>query len=146
VAGYSDTSFLVSLYTPDLKSAEASSVYAAEGAPRLWLTPFGEAEFLNALELRAFRKELDDQEADAYARAFRHDIRGGSFESRPVPVMTYERAILLSRRHTRQLGTRGMDILHVAIALELKASVFFTFDQTQRKLAHAAGLTVRPPR
>ena len=101
---------------------------------------------MNALELRVFRRELEPKEADAYLDALHGDIKAGSFVRRAVPVMAYERAILLSRRHTRQLGTRGMDILHVAIALEARAEVFFTFDRGQRRLARAAGLTVRPGR
>jgi len=38
------------------------------------------------------------------------------------------------------LGTRTLDTLHVACALELKAERFWTFDQRQAKLAKAAGL------
>ena len=33
-----------------------------------------------------------------------------------------------------------MDVLHVAIALELHASTFLTFDRGQTKLAKLAGL------
>jgi predicted nucleic acid-binding protein len=39
-----------------------------------------------------------------------------------------------------QLGTRTLDTLHVASALELGASEFWTFDQRQQKLAKAVGL------
>ena len=46
----------------------------------------------------------------------------------------------LGRRHTETLGARGMDILHVASALALKASQFVTFDERQRKVARLAGL------
>jgi predicted nucleic acid-binding protein len=42
------------------------------------------------------------------------------------------------------LGTRSLDIFHVACALELKSRYFLTFDQRQQKLASAVGLkTVR---
>jgi hypothetical protein len=39
---------------------------------------------------------------------------------------------------------RSLDILHVAIALELGATLFLTFDHAQKRLAQAAGLKVRP--
>jgi hypothetical protein len=37
-----------------------------------------------------------------------------------------------------------LDILHVAIALELRAGIFFTFDRRQSRLARRAGMIVRP--
>ena len=39
-----------------------------------------------------------------------------------------------------------MDVIHVAIALELKVTDFFTFAKDQAKLARRAGLAVRPRR
>ncbi len=145
MSSYADTSFLISLFTPDANSVEASHLFAGSTRPFL-LTPFGEAEFVNTLELRVFRSELDPAEADAYFRAFHADIDAGTFSRRTVPITAYERAVALSRRHTRRLGTRALDVLHVAIAIELGAEVFFTFDHGQRRLARAAGLAVRPGR
>lgn len=138
---YADTSYLVSLYTPDANSVEASELFAS--ATPLSLTPFGELEFVNALELRVFRKELAPVEVDAYLRAFQEDINAGLFVRRAIPAVAYERAMILAKAHTRELGARGMDILHVAIAIELAAGTFFTLDRVQRRLARAAGLTVR---
>jgi len=54
------------------------------------------------------------------------------------------RADDLSKRHTITDGHRSLDILHVATALQLEAEVFLTFDERQRKLAHAEGLKVKP--
>jgi predicted nucleic acid-binding protein len=143
---YADTSFLISLYTPDSNSAEASALYLKQEDPFLW-TPFGEAEFVNAIELRVFRKEVSAAQAERSLRDFQTDFDAGSFGvSRPVPAASYERAILLARRYTRQTGTRGMDVLHVAVALEIRAEVFYTFDRLQGKLATRVGLTVRPGR
>ena len=48
----------------------------------------------------------------------------------------------LGRRHTEALGARGLDILHVAAALALKARRFVTHDERQRELARLAGLEV----
>jgi len=50
------------------------------------------------------------------------------------------RAAELSQRHTPKLGTRSLDVLHVACALELKLRHFLTFDRRQQQLATAAGL------
>jgi len=48
----------------------------------------------------------------------------------------------LGRRYGPQLGTRTVDTLHVACALELKAERFWTFDERQAKLARARGLKI----
>jgi predicted nucleic acid-binding protein len=138
--GYSDTSFLVSLYTPDANSVPARSALI-EGRGLL-ITPFGEFEFANAIELRVFRKEITRSQANASLGKFRSN--SSIFVFRPIPQLTFERAMQLSREHTPELGVRGMDVLHVAIALELGAAVFFTFDRGQRRLARAAGLKIRP--
>jgi predicted nucleic acid-binding protein len=146
MSAYADTSLLVSLYTKDSKSAEASKLF------RGWedlvvVTPFGEAEFVNSIELRVFRKEISSTQAENSLRDFQRDLNVGSFlASRPVPPDAYERAQLLSRRYTRQIGVRGMDVIHVAIALELNAETFLTFDKNQANLAKRAGLSVRPRR
>jgi hypothetical protein len=54
------------------------------------------------------------------------------------------RAELLSRRHTKTGGHRGLNILHVATALHLEASELLSFDKNQRRLARAAGFEVSP--
>jgi predicted nucleic acid-binding protein len=143
---YADTSFLVSLYTSDSNSEEAFALSSAATAI-FSITPFGEAEFVNTIELRVFRKEVSSAQAERSLQDFQRDLDARSFlEQRPIPSACFEQAFLLSRRHTRLLGTRGVDILHVAIALELKTSVFYTFDRGQAKLAKRAGLPVRPGR
>jgi predicted nucleic acid-binding protein len=43
---------------------------------------------------------------------------------------------------TARIGTRSLDLIHVAAAIVLRADVFHTFDDRQRKLAGAAGLVV----
>ena len=144
--GYADSSFLISLYTQDANSTEAAQALLNRPEPIL-VTPFGEAEFVNSVEQRLFRKEVGVAQAERSLLAFQRDLDAASFLiGRPVPDAAYERAILLSRQHTRVLGTRGMDVIHVAIALELKVAAFFTFDKDQAKLARRAGLTVRPGR
>ena len=49
-----------------------------------------------------------------------------------------------SNTYTKAEGYRAFDVLHVATALHLSAREFLSFDDRQRKLAKAEGLTVRP--
>lgn len=57
-----------------------------------------------------------------------------------MPESAFLRARHLSRDYTQLIGIRTADLLHVAIALELKATMLLSFDVQQRKLAEAVGL------
>ena len=50
------------------------------------------------------------------------------------------RANELSAIHSKDLLIRGMDLFHVAVALESGCEDFVTFDAEQAALASAAGL------
>ncbi len=52
------------------------------------------------------------------------------------------RAEELAIRHTPATLCRSLDTLHVALALELGATEFYTFDTRQATMARAAGLAV----
>jgi len=56
-----------------------------------------------------------------------------------------DQAAELSRQYTPTLGTRSLDVLHVASALALGMRQFVTYDERQARLAEACGLkAVRP--
>jgi predicted nucleic acid-binding protein len=57
-----------------------------------------------------------------------------------------DRAAELSRTFSRKFGTRSLDVIHVASALEMKFRSFVTFDRRQQNLAKAVGLKVVAPR
>jgi predicted nucleic acid-binding protein len=140
---YADTSFVVSLYVPDVHSPAAIAAMGKTGGPVL-ITALIEVELCNAIELRVFRKELTGQQGKAAAQAFEEDLQNGVFSLQPLPAATFGQAKRLARQHTASLGTRTLDLLHVAAALTLGADSIFSFDASERKLAHAAGLHVRP--
>jgi predicted nucleic acid-binding protein len=141
---YCETSFLVSLYTPDANSVKAASYIAKAGGP-FPLTPFGEAELANAMELRVFRREVTSGEAKTALATLASHIASGVFYTAPMPAAVYDMSMRLSRKHTATLGTRTLDILHVASALALKAERFYTFDRRQAQLARLAGLKTPVP-
>jgi hypothetical protein len=136
---------MASLYGADSNSAQAVRQLELLN-PSILVTPFSELELLTAFEASAFRKLLTEAEADASMQAFRADLAMGVLSRKPLPQNTFARAIMLSQLYARTLGSRTLDILQVAIALELEAEVFFTFDKDQANLAKRAGLTVRPRR
>lgn len=136
---YVDTSFLVSLYSPDANSAAAARAMQASPADR-FLTVFGELELVNALGLRLFRKEITAEQAKSSLKDFESDLRDGVFQLRALTEPVFERALRLSRQTTPRLGTRSADVLHVAAALELGVDRLYSFDERQRKLARAVRL------
>lgn len=141
MSAYADTSTLVSLYVLDANSVRAAAQIKSAELPVL-LTLFNEVELTNAFQLRLFRKEAVAAQIRAAQNLFEQDIESGIFEIRALSSAVFDRARRLSEKHTARLGTRTLDILHVAAALVLKADTFYTFDASQAKLARAEGLIV----
>jgi hypothetical protein len=50
----------------------------------------------------------------------------------------------LSDRYSPTVGTRSLDLLHVAAAMLLQADTFFSFDERQRQAAKGEGMAVKP--
>lgn len=142
---YADTSFLVSLYGNDPNAIRAVREFQ-QSRPTVLITPFNELEFVTAFEAIVFRKIASTAEVEATIRAFHSDIEIGALRRHSMPVRAFEQATSLSRRYTKTLGCRTLDILHVGIAVELEVEAFLTFDKEQGVLARHAGLTVRPGR
>lgn len=139
---YPDTGFLVSLFGEDNHSQAATELVKSD--PLFLLTPLGEAEFVNALELQVFRKHWTRHEAREVHNEFLASQAAAIIRREPFPLEAWDRAMFLSRRHGAAFGTRTLDVLHVASALVLKPDVFFTFDKRQSQLAKAEGLRVLP--
>jgi predicted nucleic acid-binding protein len=73
---------------------------------------------------------------------FSKDVHDGLIRIVPISAATFAHARRIARTQTRLLGTRSLDVLHVASALALRASSFCTFDKNQARLAGALGLRV----
>ncbi len=139
---YADASFLVSLYFLDAHSAEAERRVQKSG-PELVLTPLAELELINALQLRLFRREAFASEIQAATNDLAKDMRDGVYSAVAMPVNAYELAQRISTRKSAALGTRTLDILHVACATLLQVDRFWTFDDRQAQLARAEGLKLQ---
>jgi predicted nucleic acid-binding protein len=141
---YADTSFLVSLYVLDDNSIRASAGLGRLSLP-IVLTPLTETEIANAFQLRIFRKDSSKDNIKISTDLFNGDVRAGMFELKSLGTQVYRQAAEIAARRTATLGTRTLDLLHVASALVLQADVFCTFDRSQAKLATAEGLKVMVP-
>ena len=104
-------------------------------------------EIPNAIRLKRFRGEITEAEEGEAIRAFRADIEAGRL-ARPGYDLAevFNRAERLSAEHSRTIGSRSLDILHVAAALECRCAGLASFDERQRRIASLAGLDVTPVR
>jgi predicted nucleic acid-binding protein len=130
---------VVSLYVPDSNSVQAAAMVSSSIGP-IVASSVVLLETTNAFELRVFRGLATRRNAANALNDFESDIQRGVFQILPVPPAAWTAAGKLSRSHSARLGTRSMDILHVAIAMVLRADTFLTFDRNQSALARAEGL------
>jgi hypothetical protein len=117
---YADTSLLISLYGRDANTFAAVSLIRRY-RPTFFLTPFGEAEFTNAIEARVFQRQWTAAEAQAMHDRFRFHLAGGLFQVEDLDPQVWSLAMTLSRRHSAKLGTRTLDVLHVPLGRDPQA-------------------------
>ncbi|MDP9291630.1 MAG: type II toxin-antitoxin system VapC family toxin [Verrucomicrobiota bacterium] len=141
---YPDSSFLMSLVCKDTRSRQALA-YMARVKESLRFTPLHRIEVRNALRNIAGHGEISEQEQRTAFLQIEEDLREGMLVHVSVNwTDVFRRADELSEKHAASNGQRTIDLLHVAIALECGAETFLSFDNRQRRLAKAAGLTVKP--
>lgn len=139
-----DTSFLFSLFGGDANTATAQ-VWAQQASQPIVVTPLNRYEFGNAVRFAAFRKAISRTDALGSLAAFDADLKHGILQFIPCDLAAVvAEAERLSEQYTFTTGHRSFDILHIASARVLKATMILTFDLNQRKLAHAVQLPVGP--
>lgn len=143
---YFDTSILVKSYVFEETSASAIELIESSINPVV-CSHLHAIEIPNAIRLKRFRGEISPAEESTAIRAFRDDVECGRLQ-RPGYDLgeVFMRAERLSAKHSGEMGTRSLDILHIAVALLIRCSGFASFDTRQRKLAEAEGLQTIPSR
>jgi predicted nucleic acid-binding protein len=142
VSSYADTSFLCSLYAPDVHTRRVIARMRRQGLP-LPFTWLHQLELRNALRLRVFRREITAAQREASLNMMLADLAAGVLAAAsPALAAVMIEAERLSAAHSEKLGTRSLDILHVASALVLGSASFLTFDRRQAALARVSGLKV----
>lgn len=105
------------------------------------LTPLHRVELTAAWHLKIFRKELDHATVEQALNDLESDVAAGVWVSPEYDLVdVHFRAETLAQKHAATLGTRTLDILHVAAAMALGSWHFVTGDNRQAALAKAAGL------
>ena len=141
---YFDSGVLLKLYLREPNSPQAVALVRERGA-RPPLTALHRLEMKAAIGQKLGRGEITTMERDALLVDFENDISAGVFAV-PAPdwPAVFARAESLAVVHSSSSLCRSLDTLHVALALELGATEFCTFDLRQAVMAKAGKLTVVP--
>jgi hypothetical protein len=144
MVAFADTGFIASLYLEETTSKAADAALGGRRGP-LPLTPLVALELRNAFNRAVQRGRITLTQRDAIWQDVEADIAGGFLVPTPVPSgPLHDKARQLSDRHTPMLGSRSLDLLHVAAALVLESKIFFSFDDRPRKAAASEGMKVKP--
>lgn len=139
---YVDTSVIMKLYIKEKYSRKVSH-WLRENGEAIPLTNFHTLEFLNALHLKQFRREISHIQIQQVLSKFdEHQGKGVYYHPQINWTETLGYAHDLVQKHTSKTGSRTLDILHVASALAIKAKRFLTLDGRQSQLASLAGLQI----
>jgi predicted nucleic acid-binding protein len=137
-----DTSVIVKLYIKEEYSQE-SSCWLKENNEAIPLTSFHDLELINAIHLKQFRTEITQEENHLIMSRFEEHEKSGIYYRPQLDWSAiFINAIELSKKHSSGIGSRALDILHVASALSISADRFLTLDGRQTRLAALAGLKI----
>jgi len=144
VIAYADTSWWVAFKNSgDSQHQAAVSLWDLSDDVSVIWTPWQRVEVFNAIRQVEKLGFLRAVTAGVVIRNLEREVRLGYW---PHVEFDWADAVRtandLSADHSRNLLIRGMDLFHVAIALEVGAEKFLSFDGEQAALAEAAGLEV----
>lgn len=140
---YAGTSFWFSLLL-DERFTKQAHTFLQSKAWILTVSRLVELEMVNGLQLRIYRKEITQPHAALVWDQFRQREINGSYVLDRDDLGIFPKAMELSRQHSRRLGTRSLDVWHVAFAREKKSAWFLSYDKKQRDLARVVGMKLNP--
>jgi predicted nucleic acid-binding protein len=144
-AVYADPSALLKLYLHEPES-RIMAAWRTEARGPLSVTHHGRVELVNGIAQAAHRKLISQLAFDGALAALDDDFAQGRYvQADLLWRAALSRAAKLSREYSRHLGTRTLDVLHVASALELGFSIFISFDIRLQNLVKAVGLELLVP-
>jgi hypothetical protein len=145
VSLYYDSGVLVKLYVREPVS-DAVTAFVARRGEAIAINGLHELEIRNALRLKRFRAEIDAGQLAASMAMLAGDIARrrlirAAFDWRLVR----DEAERLSGIASETIGTRTIDLLHVAAALSNGVTGLVSLDHRQSAAARLAGLEVIEP-
>jgi predicted nucleic acid-binding protein len=138
---YFDTSCLVALYVPNEHTAAALRHRARTGRRSILFTPLHRLELRTTVRQCAYGGLIRQADARHVLRHIEEDLDDGTLIHEPLNwTESLQQADAVAERLAWTRPCRSLDLWHVAIALEIQAGSFVTFDKDQSVLAQAAGL------
>ena len=139
---YLDTSVIVKLYIKEEYSRDTSH-WLKENNEAIPLPSFHALDLINAIHLKQFKTEITlDETRLIMSRFAEHEKSGIYYRPQLDWSAIFNHAIDLSKKYSASIGSRSLDILHVASALSINADRFLTLDDRQTRLAALAGLKI----
>jgi predicted nucleic acid-binding protein len=141
---YADTSWWLGYKCRrDTQHPEALSLFDREPEAEVLWTPWQRVEVFNGFCQAERAGLLRKGDSRQIIRLLEQEIRIGYW---PHAEFDWRDAVRtageLRAEHSLKMLVRGMDLFHVAIAIEVGAEALLTFDGDQIELAEAAGLKV----
>ena len=144
MTAYADTSWWLAYKSRrDANHEIAITLFNHHPLARVVWTPWHRVEVFNAFRQLERIGAIEAGEARNQVRLLEQEVRLGywphmEFDWRDAVRTAGE----LSAEHGLSIPIRGMDLFHVAIAIEVGADALLTFDQEPQALAEAAGVRV----
>jgi predicted nucleic acid-binding protein len=148
---YADTSFIVASKVRRDTFFDVALDFFEEHQGDVWLwSPWHRFEVFNSIRQLTSHPEakrrLREPEAKALINRIETDVRLGYFTHMEADWRDVLRtAGELSAGHSFALAARAADLLHLAYAKELAATIFISFDTNQISLAKATGMKAINP-
>jgi predicted nucleic acid-binding protein len=141
---YGDTSWWIACkITDDANHRAAVRVFDLFPDIQVIWTPWQRVEVFNSLRQLERAGIIIPGKARELIRLLEQEVRLGYWPHTEFDWRDAVRtACELSAEHGLSVPIRGMDLFHIAIAIEVGADAILTFDQEQQALAEVAGVRV----
>lgn len=137
---YIDSSVLVKLYYPEPES-KVFSEWIRNQKQTILFTHFHELEITNAFALKVFRNEISEKSFNDLQSIIVKDKALGVLDViNPDWSDVLLVSLKISKRMSPSVGSRSLDIIHVASADILDCDTFLTNDKRQLDAAGRIGL------
>jgi predicted nucleic acid-binding protein len=143
---YADASFVIALFViGDDHWHKAWQWWRQNQGPTILVSRLTLFEAENSIRGLGASKQCRPSAVRASIEGIKRAHLEGVLVRRNVPEhRLYPQAVRLSQYHTVSCTFGALDIVHVAIALDLRVETLLSFDERQRELAMAEGLSVQP--
>jgi predicted nucleic acid-binding protein len=139
---YFDTGLLVKLYLTEQNSSEATAFIQSYGTP-ICFCGLQQTELRNALYRKCGRREITERQLAVALKDVQADMDSGALQMPDIEwPEVWTKADRLTAKYALTTQCRTLDVLHVAVAMQLEIKTFGTTDMRQMVVARKAGLKV----